>query len=225
MHPKQWRRAGERHVADLIGASYIPPTPESRRPDALPVGTPLRIGQGGYSRRGTAARTAALVTDCEFATYCAGDRARAPLVFQIERIVAANQTPGDGVGRNSDQAAIAAEMHAAVDGTAFERNSGRPTRGTGAGVVYLDMPVDDVTRTVYFFGTEDKSRGSVRDQPAVDRGGAYKQYSALVDPHAARYVRSAQEAKITGVDDHTAVDGAGKRCIGRRSCITGRRRQ
>ena len=36
---------------------------------------------------------------------------------------------------------IAAEMHAAVDGTAFERNGGRGRKNTGAGVAYLTAPL------------------------------------------------------------------------------------
>ena len=96
---------------------------------------------------------------------------------------------------------------------------GAGAKNTGAGVAYLDSPVDEVTRTVYFFGAEDKFRGSVRDEPAVDRGAACNQYSTLVDAHAARYVRSAKDAKIAGVDDHTADDGAGKRWIRCRSVL------
>src|SRR5690349_5623692 len=110
------------------------------------VGTPIGIGQTGYCRRGTGARTVAgLVT--EFTRDSAGDDVRPPLVFKIERVVAAKQTPGDCVGGNRDRASIAAETHAAVEGTAFKRNGGRGCKSTGAGVAYMDCPVDDVTPT------------------------------------------------------------------------------
>ena len=198
------------------------PPLKARRPDALLVGTPIRIGQTGYCLRDTGARTAAGLVH-EATSYCPGDYVRESLVLQSERIVAAKQSPGDCVGRNNEHAAIAAETHAAVDGTAFERHGGRGRKNTGAGVANSDSPVDDVTPTVYFFGTEDKIRGSVRDEPAVDRGAARNQYSTLVDPQAARYVRSAQDAKIAGVDDHPADDSAGKRWITWWSCITERR--
>src|SRR5262249_36231820 len=120
---------------------------------------------------------------------------------------------------------IVSEMHAAVDRTAFERDGGREQESAWAGVAYPDSSVDDVSPTVYFFGAEDKIRGPVRDEPAVDRGGASKQYPAIVDPHAARYVRSLKEAKIAVVDDQTAGDGTGKNRSGGRTGITFRCRQ
>ena len=84
-------------------------------------------------------------------------------------------------------------------------------KNTGAVVAYPDPSVDDVAPTVYFLGAEDELRGSVRGEPAVDRGGAYNQYSTRVDPQAARYVRSAKDAKLAGVDDYTSGDRAGQR--------------
>ena len=93
---------------------------KARRPDALLVGTPIRIGQTGYCLRDTGARTAAGLVD-EVTSNCPGDYVPEPLVLQSERIVAAKQSPGDCVGRNNEHAAIAAETHAAVDGTAFEQ--------------------------------------------------------------------------------------------------------
>src|SRR5262244_4294110 len=105
----------------------------------------------------------------KFATYCTGDYVWHALVAQIGHIVAAKQTAGDRVARNSNRALIASEMHAAVDHTAFERKGHAQSAWTG--VAYPDSSVDDVTLTVYFFGAENKIRGPVRDEPAVDRGG------------------------------------------------------
>src|SRR5439155_4552084 len=148
----------------------------------------------------------------EFAGYSTGDdgrhTTRRVLVVQIERIVFAEQTAGNRVVHNSDRALIASEMHAAVDDTVFERNGRRGRKNPWAGVAYPDSPVDDATRTSNFFGADDEIRGPVRDDPAVDRGGAGKQYPTGVDPHAARDVRSvirtekwtAKEARIAGVD-------------------------
>src|SRR5258708_40363437 len=99
-------------------------------------------------------------------------------------------------------------MHSAVDGTVFERNGGRGRKNTWAGVAYPDSPVDDDTRTANLLGADDEIRGSVRNEPAVDRGGARNQYPTGVNLHAARYVGSAKEAKIAGVDNQTTDDGA-----------------
>ena|SRR5437868_75827 len=123
----------------------------------------------------------------EFAAYYPGDYAWRALVLQIERVVNAKQSTCDRVSRNNDGPAIAGKMHAAVDGTALERNGRRAARNsTWAGVADLDCPVDDATRTAYFFWADENIRGSVRDQPAIDDGAAHDQYPAGVDPHAAR---------------------------------------
>src|SRR5215813_10494765 len=131
----------------------------------------------------------------ELTRYFPGDEVRQHLVVHIEHIVGAKQTAGDSVARNGYHSLDSAEMHGAVDGTAFERDGRRVrSKNPGARVVYLHSPVNDVTRAVNFFGAKDELRGSVRSEPAVDRGAACDQYAARVDLHTARDVGSAKDA-------------------------------
>src|SRR5262249_61329453 len=120
-------------------------------------GTPIRIAHTGSSGRGTGARTVAvLLTLTELTSYFPSDDVRHALVVQIERILAARQTPGDRVGRNSNHAAITTELYAAIKGAAFERNGGpRWRKDTGAGVAHLDCPVDQASLAADFFCADD----------------------------------------------------------------------
>lgn len=145
------------------------------------------------------------------------------LVVEIKRIVVAEQPPRDAVARNSDPTQIAGEMHGTADHAVLERNGGWRVGNKTAlgGVAYPDPPVNDVTITQYFLGADDKRRGSVGGQPAVDRRAARKQYPAAVHLYATRNICSGEPANIAGVDNYTAGDLSRQRSGSRRKRRSG----